>query len=93
MKKIMKILSVVIMIGVVSYVVPDTICNVSAVTSVYGDVNNDGIVSSADIVCMNKLLNGNLGVTEAELAKFDLNGNMIVSKTDGRALVALIAGA
>ena len=83
MKKIMKILSVVMMIGVVSYVVPDTICN----------VNNDGIVSSADIVCMNKLLNGNLGVTEAELAKFDLNGNMIVSKTDGRALVALIAGA
>ena len=67
MKKIMKILSVVMMIGVVSYVVPDTICNVSAVTSVYGDVNNDGIVSSADIVCMNKLLNGNLGVTEAEL--------------------------
>lgn len=64
---------------------------VSAVTYIYGDVTNDGIVSTQDYVCMMNLLNGNLEISsEAQLAKFDLNNNMVVSKVDLQNLIDLL---
>lgn len=48
-------------------------------------------MSTQDYVCMMNLLNGNLEISsEAQLAKFDLNNNMVVSKVDLQNLIDLL---
>ena len=72
MKLLKRVVTVSLLVSALSM---SGITGVSAVTSVYGDVNNDGVVNSADMVCMNNFLGGNLEVSATQLAKFDLNNN------------------
>ncbi|MBQ5988194.1 MAG: dockerin type I repeat-containing protein [Oscillospiraceae bacterium] len=87
MKLLKRVVTVSLLVSALSM---SGITGVSAVTSVYGDVNNDGVVNSADMVCMNNFLGGNLEVSATQLAKFDLNNNKIVTKVDALALYNLL---
>ncbi|MBE6677755.1 MAG: hypothetical protein E7597_03045 [Ruminococcaceae bacterium] len=56
-------------------------CTVTVVKA-YGDVNNDGLVSTVDYVILRKVVSKQTPVTDEILALGDLNGDLIITTTD-----------
>ena len=56
----------------------------------YGDVNNDGSVTLADSVALNKYLNGVVALSNYENA--DVNANGIIEQADADILLAYCVG-
>lgn len=58
------------------------IFSISAYARVNGDVNNDGVVNSTDLLILNKYCLGLLDVEHSQLSYLDYDGDKIISKID-----------
>lgn len=53
-----------------------------------GDINGDGVVNAADIVCIVNIIKQ--GATEADISIADLNGDGLVNKDDVEVIAKII---
>jgi len=88
MNKFKKCITVILLLC--SLIVNSVTGIVTAKTSVYGDLNNDGSVTILDLIYMNNYLNGSLELTDSQLAVFDLNNNYVVTEVDSLVLQNMI---
>lgn len=60
--------------------------NVNAISTVYGDVNGDGIVDIADVVAANRFLRGNTPQTSVNMKYLDVDKNTVIDINDSKTI-------
>lgn len=91
MKQIFKRYGIAILVGV--FLLSVALCIVAVETTQYvpGDVNNDGVVDTADIITLRRYLNGEQGLTYQEIA-LDISNDGIVDESDIMMLRRFVVG-
>ena len=83
MQKIVnKVLAILILVTIILSSIPSMISVVLATTTLYGDVNSDGVVNEKDSLRLKKYLDGECELTEQEIKNADFDNSGSVDRAD-----------
>lgn len=88
MKKVTKIFSGVVAAATLATGVGSVAVSVKATATLYGDVDNNGVVEMSDYIALGKYLNGTTDLINIDNA--DVNNNAIISEADYNILGAFM---